>query len=148
MSIYVSCINWNREVPNWYENFFSTVQTLLLPNIIHKEGTKHFDDGTELNEVNFEVEEEADVPNNVGEVIAEPEMPLMKSNEENEKVKNAIKSSSSIFQETLSMCQPYPFMLASLDTDHLIVRLDDKESPKFQLKKLFISCFFCKSLKE
>ena len=159
MSIYVSCINWNREVPNWYEYFYSTAQaripkvtqTLILLNIIHKEeeGTKHFDDGTELKEVIIELEEEAEEPNDdVDEEIALPKMPLMKSYDGNEKMENVIKASSSIFQESLSMCQPYPFMLASLDTDHLIVRLDDKESPKFQLKKLFISCFFWKSLKE
>ena len=151
MSIYVSCINWHRKVPNWYEYFFSTAQTRILPNIIHKEeeGTKHFDDGTELKEVIIELEEEAEEPNDdVDEEIALPKMPLMKSYDGNEKMENVIKASSSIFQESLSMCQPYPFMLASLDTDHLIVRLDDKESPKFQLKKLFISCFFCKSLKE
>ena len=158
MSIYVSCINWNKEVPNWYENFLSSAQTrmpkvaqtLLLPSTIHKEeGTKHFDDGTELKEVIIELEEEAEEPNDdVDEEIALPKMPLMKSYDGNEKMENVIKASSSIFQESLSMCQPYPFMLASLDTDHLIVRLDDEESPKFRPKKLFISCFFCKSSKE
>ena len=151
MSIYVSCINWNREVPNWYEYIFSTAPTRILPNIIHKEeeGTKRFDDGTELKEVIIEVEEEAEEPNDdVDEEITEPYVPLMKSYEGNEKVENVISVPSSVFQESLSMYQPYPFLLASLDTDHLIVRLDDKKSPKFRLKKLFISCFFCKSFKE
>ena len=142
MSIYVSCINWNKEVPNWYENFLSSAQTrmpkvaqtLLLPSTIHKEeGTKHFDDGTELKEIIIEVEEP--------EEINAHAMPLMKAYEESEKVENKI-SASSIFQKNLSMCQPYPFMLATLDTDFLI------ESPKFRFWELFSSCIFCNSSKE
>ena len=148
MSIYVSCINWRRKVPNWYEYFFSTAQTLILPNIIHKEeeGTKHFDDGTELKEVIIELEEEAEEPNDdVDEEIALPKMPLMKSYDGNEKMENVIKASSSIFQESLSMCQPYPFMLATLDTDFLIEPI---EPPKFRFWELFSSCIFCNSSKE
>ena len=151
MSIYVSCINWNKEVPNWYENFFSSAQTrmpkvaqtLLLPSTIHKEeGTKHFDDGTELKEIIIEVEEPEE-PNVDDETDARA-MPLMKAYEESEKVENKI-SASSIFQKNeknLSMCQPYPFMLATLDKDFL------RESPKFRFLELFSSCIFCNSSKE
>ena len=148
MSIYVSCINWNKEVPNWYENFFSSAQTrmpkvaqtLLLPSTIHKEeGTKHFDDGTELKEIIIEVEEPEEP--NVDDEIDAHAMPLMKAYEESEKVENKI-SASSIFQKNLSMCQPYPFMLATLDKDFL------RESPKFRFLELFNSCIFCNSSKE
>ena len=115
MSIYVSCINWNKEVPNWYENFFSSAQTrmpkvaqtLLLPSTIHKEeGTKHFDDGTELKEIIIEVEEPEE-PNVDDETDARA-MPLMKAYEESEKVENKI-SASSIFQKNLSILPIFTF---------------------------------------
>ena len=104
-----------------------------------KKKGQHFDDGTELKEIIIEVEEPEE-PNVDDETDARA-MPLMKAYEESEKVENKI-SASSIFQKNLSMCQPYPFMLATLDKDFL------RESPKFRFLELFSSCIFCNSSKE